>query len=94
MTPASFLATPASSSSHSPRAVDQTEPADPYKLPFFKSVNALPNCNGVAAADAAKGLASGTYRLFSINAAANHHPVLASVAQYSIMDNCICFIVV
>jgi hypothetical protein len=75
-------------------SLDQTEPADPTKFAFFKGVNSPPNGNGVVTADVAKGLAAGTYRLFSINTAANHMPVLASVAQHGCLDDGIYFTVV
>jgi hypothetical protein len=75
-------------------SLDQTEPADPTAFSFFKGVNAPPNGDGVVTADVAKGLAAGTYRLFSINTASNHQPVLASVAQHGCMDDGIYFTVV
>jgi len=75
-------------------SLDQTEPADPTAFAFFKGVNSPPNGDGVVTADVAKGLAAGTYRLFSINTASNHQPVLASVAQHGSMDDGIYFTVV
>jgi hypothetical protein len=75
-------------------SLDQTEPADPKGFAFFKGVNSPPNGDGVVTADVAKGLAAGTYRLFSINTASNHQPVLASVAQHGSMDDGIYFTVV
>jgi len=74
-------------------SLDQTEPLDPTKFAFFKGVNSPPNGAGFVTADVAKGLAAGTYRLFSINTAANHMPVLASVAQHGCLDDSIYFTV-
>lgn len=75
-------------------ALDQTEPAKPTNFAFFKGVNTPPNGDGVVTADVSKGLAAGTYRLFSINTSSNHQPVLASVAQHGSMDDGIYFTVV
>jgi hypothetical protein len=72
----------------------QTEPANPVNFAFFKGVNSGPDNNGVVTADVTKGLPAGVYRLFSINTAANHQPVLASVAQHGSMDDGIYFTVV
>ena len=40
-------------------------------------------------ADVTNGLNPGTYRLCSINTAANHQPVLVPVAQHGSMDDCV-----
>lgn len=43
--------------------------------------------NGVLTADVTAGLPAGTYRLASINTAANHQPALVAVAQHGALDD-------
>lgn len=44
---------------------------------------------GVLTADVTSGLPAGDYRLCSINAAANHQPVIVPVAQHGSLDDCV-----
>ena len=67
-------------------ALDQTTPLDPTKFAFFKGLNSAAQ-NGILTADVAGGLPAGTYRLASINSAANHQPVLVAVAQHGSLDD-------
>jgi len=68
----------------------QTTPTDPNTFAFFKGLND-PATNGVLSATVANGLPAGTYRLSSINSAANHQPVLVAVAQHGALDDMIYF---
>ncbi|KAF8633953.1 hypothetical protein AX15_001135 [Amanita polypyramis BW_CC] len=69
---------------------DQTAPLDPQKFAFFKGVNE-PAQGGILTVDVTNGLPSGVYRLCSINAAANHQPVLVAIAQHGSLDDCVYF---
>ncbi|RDB28612.1 hypothetical protein Hypma_015055 [Hypsizygus marmoreus] len=71
-------------------ALDQTTPTDPKKFAFFKGLNAAA-AGGVLTADVTNGLPAGAYRLCSINAAANHQPVIVPVAQHGSLDDCVYF---
>ena len=51
------------------------------KFVFFKGVNSAAK-NGILTADVTDGLPAGTYKLTTINSAANHQPVLMPVAQH------------
>lgn len=51
------------------------------KFVFFKGVNSAAQ-NGILTADVTDGLPAGTYKLTTINSAANHQPVLMPVAQH------------
>ena len=73
-------------------ALDQTTPNDPTKFAFFKGVNGAA-VNGVVSESVADGLPAGFYRLASINAAANHQPVLVAVAQHGSLDDMVYFTV-
>jgi len=73
-------------------ALDQTTPTDPTIFAFFKGVNGAA-VNGVVSADVTAGLPAGVYRLASINAAANHQPVLVAVAQHGSLDDMVYFTV-
>ncbi|KAK7029678.1 hypothetical protein VNI00_014376 [Paramarasmius palmivorus] len=68
----------------------QSTPTDPKKFAFFKGVNGKAQ-NGIVTADVTNGLPAGTYRLCSINAAANHQPVIVPVAQHGSLDDCVYF---
>ncbi|KAI0063219.1 hypothetical protein BV25DRAFT_1837928 [Artomyces pyxidatus] len=69
-----------------------TTVTDPNVFAFFKGVNGKA-VNGVVTADVTAGLPEGTYRLASINAAANHQPVLVAVAQHGSLDDMVYFTV-
>jgi len=73
-------------------SLTSTTPTDPTRFAFFKGLND-PAQNGVLTADVTTGLPAGTYRLASINTAANHQPVLVSVAQHGAMDDMVYFTV-
>jgi len=66
----------------------QTTPNDPKKFTFFKGLNAAA-ANGKLTATVPNGLAPGFYKLSSINAAANHQPVIVPVAQHGSLDDAI-----
>jgi hypothetical protein len=66
-------------------ALDQTTPTDPKKFALFKGLTT--GANGVLTADVTTGLPAGFYRLSSINTAANHQPVLVSIAQRGSLDD-------
>ncbi|KAL5498255.1 hypothetical protein ACEPAH_2395 [Sanghuangporus vaninii] len=73
-------------------SVSQTSLTDPTKFAFFKGINGAA-VNGVVTADVTDGLPKGSYRLASINAAANHQPVLVAVAQHGSLDDMVYFTV-
>ncbi|OJT08567.1 hypothetical protein TRAPUB_494 [Trametes pubescens] len=67
-------------------SLDQTTVTDPTKFAFFKGLND-PAKNGVLSVEVAGGLPAGAYRVASINAAANHQPVLVAIAQHGSLDD-------
>lgn len=67
---------------------DQTATTDPKKFAFFKGLNARAQ-NGKLTADVTNGLPAGVYKLSSINAAANHQPVIVPIAQHGSLDDAI-----
>jgi len=71
-------------------SLTQTEAMNPNVFVFFKGLNA-PASGGILTADVTGGLPAGAYRLSSINAAANHQPALAAVAQHGSIDDFIYF---
>lgn len=74
-------------------SVTDTEPTTPTSFAYFKGINTPADGNNIATADIDKGLPAGTYRMASINAAANHQPVLAPVAQHGSLDDMVYFTV-
>jgi len=73
-------------------SMTQTTPTDPTKFAFFLGLNAAAE-NGVLTAPVTKGLPAGTYKLTSINTAANHQPVLVPVAQHGSTEDVVYFTV-
>lgn len=73
-------------------SLTQTTPTDPTKFAFFLGLNAAAT-NGVLTAVVANGLPAGTYRLASINTAANHQPCLVPIAQHGFLDDAVYFTV-
>jgi hypothetical protein len=73
-------------------SVSDTSLTDPNVFAFFKGLNDAA-VGGVLSATVTGGLPAGTYRLASINAAANHQPALASVAQHGSLDDFVYFTV-
>lgn len=73
-------------------SLTQTTPTDPTKFAFFLGLNTAA-VNGVLTADVTKGLPAGTYRLGSINTAANHQPCLVPIAQHGMLDDAVYFTV-
>ncbi|KAL5520405.1 hypothetical protein ACEPAG_9629 [Sanghuangporus baumii] len=73
-------------------SLGQTTVTDPTKFAFFKGINGAA-VNGVVTADVTDGLPAGAYRMASINAAANHQPVLVAVAQHGSLDDMVYFTV-
>ncbi len=67
-------------------SLDTTTPTDPTKFAFFKGLNDKAQ-GGVLSVEVAGGLPAGTYRLASINSAANHQPALVAVAQHGALDD-------
>ncbi|KAI0668654.1 hypothetical protein C8Q78DRAFT_236256 [Trametes maxima] len=67
-------------------SLDQTTPTDPNKFAFFKGLNDAAQ-GGVLSVTVTGGLPAGVYRLASINSAANHQPVLVSIAQHGSLDD-------
>jgi hypothetical protein len=59
------------------------------KFAFFKGVNDKADGNGQVHVPVTAGLKEGVYRLSAINSAANHQPVLVSVAQHGSLDDAI-----
>ncbi|KAI0791739.1 hypothetical protein C8Q75DRAFT_50886 [Abortiporus biennis] len=73
-------------------SIEQTTPTNPNVFAFFKGLNDKAS-NGVLSADVTSGLPAGTYRLASINTAANHQPVLVAIAQHGSVDDMVYFTV-
>jgi len=73
-------------------SMNQTDPTDPTKFAFFSGLNAVAE-NGQLSTTVNGGLPKGTYRIASINAAANHQPVLVAVAQHGSLDDMVYFTV-
>jgi len=73
-------------------SMTQTTPTDPNKFSFFQGLNAAAR-GGVLTAQVAKGLPAGTYRMGSINTAANHQPCVVPVAQHGMLDDIVYFTV-
>jgi len=69
-------------------SLQQTTATDPKNFAFFLGLNS-PAVGGVLTASVTKGLPAGTYRLASINTAANHQPVLGPVAQHGSFDDAV-----
>lgn len=72
--------------------LSDTAVLDAQQFAFFKGLNAKA-VNGVLTADVTGGLPTGTYRMCTINTAANHQPVLVAVAQHGSLDTCSYFTV-
>ncbi|EJD04245.1 uncharacterized protein FOMMEDRAFT_146247 [Fomitiporia mediterranea MF3/22] len=72
--------------------LSDTSVTDPTKFTFFKGLNEKAQ-NGVLSVDVTDGLPAGTYRMASINSAANHQPVLVAVAQHGSLDDMVYFTV-
>ncbi|KAI0356148.1 hypothetical protein OH77DRAFT_236918 [Trametes cingulata] len=72
-------------------SLKQTQPTDPTGFVYFKGLNTAAE-GGVLEATV-PGLPAGTYRLASINTAANHQPALVAVAQHGALDDMIYFTV-
>ena len=68
-------------------SVTQTTVTDPTKFVFFKGLNAAADQNGILTALVPGGLPAGSYRIASINSAANHQPALVAVAQHGALDD-------
>lgn len=67
-------------------SLTSTKVLDPATFAFFKGLNAAAQ-GGILSADVPGGLGPGTYRLASINTAANHQPALVPVAQHGSLDD-------
>jgi hypothetical protein len=68
-------------------SMTQTTPLDNTKFAFFQGVNTAADGQGNLNVQVTAGLPAGTYRVASINAAANHQPVLVAVAQHGSLDD-------
>ncbi|KAG1746818.1 hypothetical protein EDB19DRAFT_1631435 [Suillus lakei] len=73
-------------------SLTQTTPTDPNKFSFFKGLDDPAN-NGILTADVTNGLPEGTYKISTINSAANHQPVLVPIAQHGSLDDAVYFTV-
>jgi hypothetical protein len=69
-------------------SITQTTPTNPNTFAFFKGLNAKAQ-GGVLSAPVTSGLPAGTYRLASINTAANHQPALVPIAQHGSLDDAV-----
>jgi len=74
------------------KSLQDTSVPDPSTFALFQGLNA-PAQNNELSITVAKGLPEGTYRMASINTAANHQPALVPVAQHGSMDDVIYFTV-
>ena len=64
----------------------QTTPTNPTKFAFFKGLNAAA-VNGILTANVTNGLPAGSYKVSTINTAANHQPILVPIAQHGSLDD-------
>ncbi|KAF9242356.1 hypothetical protein BU15DRAFT_22165, partial [Melanogaster broomeanus] len=69
-------------------SLTQTTPTDPTKFAFFKGLNDAAQ-NGILTADVTDGLPEGTYKISTINTAANHQPLLVPIAQHGSLDDAV-----
>ncbi|KAF9242312.1 hypothetical protein BU15DRAFT_16633, partial [Melanogaster broomeanus] len=69
-------------------SLTQTTPTDPTKFAFFKGLNDAAQ-NGILTADVTNGLPEGTYKISTINTAANHQPLLVPIAQHGSLDDAV-----
>ncbi|KAI0645366.1 hypothetical protein C8Q79DRAFT_1010336 [Trametes meyenii] len=72
-------------------SLKQTTPLDPAGWIYFKGLNAA--AVGGVLTQVVPGLPAGTYRLASINTAANHQPALVAIAQHGALDDMVYFTV-
>jgi hypothetical protein len=70
-------------------SLTSTTVLDPNVFAFFKGLNAPADGNGILTASVDGGLPAGTYKLSSINTAANHQPALVAVAQHGSLDDAV-----
>lgn len=73
-------------------SITQTTPTDPTVFAFFKGLDDAA-VDGILSTVVSGGLAAGTYKVSSINTAANHQPVLGPVAQHGSFDDVVYFTV-
>jgi hypothetical protein len=73
-------------------SLTQDTPTDPTKFAFFKGLNAAA-VNGILTANVTAGLPAGTYKVSTINTAANHQPILVPIAQHGSLDDVVYFTV-
>ena len=66
----------------------QTTPTNPTKFAFFKGLNAAA-VNGILTANVTNGLPAGSYKVSTINTAANHQPILVPIAQHGSLDDAV-----
>ncbi|KAK2460365.1 hypothetical protein APHAL10511_007530 [Amanita phalloides] len=71
-------------------SLDQTTPTNPQQFVFFKGLNDAAQ-NGILTATVTGGLPAGSYKISSINTAANHQPVLVPIAQHGSLDDAVYF---
>ncbi len=67
-------------------SIKQVTPTSPGSFVFFKGVD-TPALKGILSVPVINGIDVGVYRLSSINSAANHQPVLVSIAQHGALDD-------
>ena len=70
------------------QSMTQTTPLDNTKFAFFQGVNTPVDSKSQLNVNVTAGLPAGVYRLGSINAAANHQPVLVAVAEAELEPAC------
>jgi len=70
-----------------------TNTKNPLDFAFFKGINTGADQNGELTATVTGGLTPGTYKLSTINSAANHQPYLVAVAQHGSLDDTVYFTV-
>jgi hypothetical protein len=73
-------------------SLTQDTPTDPTKFAFFKGLNSAA-VGGILTANVTAGLPAGTYKVSTINTAANHQPILVPIAQHGSLDDVVYFTV-
>ena len=70
------------------KSITANDVLDPAKFTFFKGIDTAAQ-NGVLSLEVPGGIPPGTYKLSSINTAANHQAVAVPVAQHGSMDDAV-----
>jgi len=68
--------------------LDDNKVQDPLSFAFFKGLNNKAE-NGLLSTEVTTGLPAGFYQMSTLNTAANHQPLVVSIAQHASTDDTI-----